>query len=166
MRATNVNGMLVVEFLSLWWRSVRGVRNMQLSSLLGLAVLLVVSFGCGGPSSSQADQGSSASLHDLPELTEDMIRERINDARVREVPAENGTAPSTGTSTHASRKRSRSSRSRSTARVRRSSWTSRPRRLQKPATPVSSPGRSARSGSCGPVGCCGSGRLSGPRISR
>jgi hypothetical protein len=65
----------------------------SLSSFLGLIVLLTCSVGCGGPSSSQGDQGSSASSNDQPELTDEVIKERINDARVREVPAENGTAP-------------------------------------------------------------------------
>jgi hypothetical protein len=64
-----------------------------LSSFLGLA-LLFCSFGCA-PSSSQGDGKQSPSVsasNDLPELTEEMIRERINDAGVREVPEENGTA--------------------------------------------------------------------------
>lgn len=60
------------------------------SSFLGLIVLLVFSFGCGGPSRSP---GGSTSSNDVPELTDEMIHERINDARVREVPAENGTSP-------------------------------------------------------------------------
>ena len=62
----------------------------SVSSFLGLIVLLVFSFGCGGPSSSP---GGSTSSNDVPELTDEVIHERINDARVREVPAENGTAP-------------------------------------------------------------------------
>lgn len=55
-------------------------------------MLLACSFGCA-PSSLQGDgkQSGSAS-NDLPELTEEMIRERINDAGIREVPEENGAA--------------------------------------------------------------------------
>jgi hypothetical protein len=77
----------------------RRVRNVprwtfSLPSFLGLALLLAGSFGCA-PSSSQGDgeksQSGSAS-NDIPELTEEVIRERINDTRVREVPEENGTA--------------------------------------------------------------------------
>lgn len=56
-------------------------------------MLLVFSFGCSGPPSSPVGGGSSASLNDLPELSDEVIHERINEARVREVPAENGTAP-------------------------------------------------------------------------
>ncbi len=87
------------EFLPLTTKAIRHVRNMPraaftLASFLGLALLLACSFGCA-PSSSQGDgkQGGSASAsNDLPELTEEMIHERINDAGVREVPEENGTA--------------------------------------------------------------------------
>jgi len=65
-----------------------------LSSFLGLALLLACSFGCA-PSSSPGDgkQSPSASAsNDLPELTDEVIREQINDTRVRQVPEENGTA--------------------------------------------------------------------------
>lgn len=69
-------------------------RAFSLSSFLGLALLLACSFGCA-PSSSQSDGKQNPSIssapNDLPELTEDIIRERINDTRVREVPEENGT---------------------------------------------------------------------------
>lgn len=56
--------------------------------------MLACSFGCA-PSSSQGEgaQSSTASAsNDLPELTEEVIREQLNDSRVREVPEENGTA--------------------------------------------------------------------------
>lgn len=55
-------------------------------------MLLACSFGCA-PSSSQGDgkQGPSASASNgLPEITDDMVRKRINYARVRQVPEENG----------------------------------------------------------------------------
>lgn len=57
-------------------------------------MLLACSSGCA-PSSSPGGgkQSEPASASDgLPELTEEMIHERINDTRVREVPEENGTA--------------------------------------------------------------------------
>jgi len=99
MQATNAKDMRTGEFLPLTMRSIRRGRNVSratflLSTFLGSALLLACSFGCA-PSSSQGDgkQSPSASAsNDLPELTEEMIRERINDAGVREVPEENGTA--------------------------------------------------------------------------
>ncbi len=57
-------------------------------------MLLACSFGCA-PSSSQLDSKQNppdSALNDLPELTEEVIRERINGTRVRQVPEENGTA--------------------------------------------------------------------------
>ena len=102
MQATNRKAMRTNEFLPLTMRLIRHVRQIWdapraiflLSSFLGLALLLACSFGCA-PSSSPGDgkQSPSASAsNDLPELTEEIIRERINDAGVREVPEENGTA--------------------------------------------------------------------------
>lgn len=99
MQANNRKNMRTDEFLPLTMRAIRHVRNAPratflLSSFLGLALLLACSSGCA-PSSSQGDgkQSPSASASkDLPELTEEMIHERINDSYVREVPEENGTA--------------------------------------------------------------------------
>ncbi len=99
MQAINRKDIRTDEFLPPTIGSIRHVRNVPratflLSSFLGLALLLACSFGCA-PSSSQGDgkQSPSASgSNDLPELTEEMIHERINDAGVREVPEENGTA--------------------------------------------------------------------------
>ncbi len=102
MQATNRKDMRTDEFLPLTIGSIRHVRQVcnaprarfLLASFLGVALLLACSFGCA-PSSSQSDgkQSSSApASNDLPELTEEMIYERINDAGVREVPEENGTA--------------------------------------------------------------------------
>jgi hypothetical protein len=99
MPPTNQEGMRTDESLLLKMRLVRHVRNVPrvtflLSSFLGLTLLIACSFGCA-PSSSQVDgkqSGSATASNDLPELTEEMIRERINDAGVREVPEENGTA--------------------------------------------------------------------------
>jgi len=66
------------------------IRNF-LTSYLAIAVLLVFSFGCSGPPSSPGDQqGSSASSGEMPELTDELIHERLNGARVRDIPEENG----------------------------------------------------------------------------
>jgi hypothetical protein len=99
MQATNRKDMPTNEFLSLTMKAIGHVRNVPrstflLSSFLGLALLLTCSFGCA-PSSSQGDgnqSGSATASNDLPEITEEMIRERINDAGIREVPEENGIA--------------------------------------------------------------------------
>lgn len=80
-------------------KSIRHVLNMRratfsLASFLGLA-LLFCSSGCA-PSSPQAGDGdqspSALATNDLPEITEEIIRQRINQARVRQVPEENGAA--------------------------------------------------------------------------
>jgi hypothetical protein len=77
---------------------IRKVQNVPrasflLSSFLGLALLLSCSFGCA-PSSSQGDgkQNAAASASsDSLEITDEKIREEINDVYIREVPEENGT---------------------------------------------------------------------------
>jgi len=96
MQATNRKDMPTNEFSPLTMRAIRHVRNVPgatflPSSFLGLA-LLFCSFGCA-PSSSQGDgkQSSSApASNDIPEITDEKIRQEINDAYVREVPEENG----------------------------------------------------------------------------
>lgn len=76
-------------------RLMRAVRYMNLSCgtfvvsfLLGSAVLFGFS-GCGGPPPSTSNGGAAST--DIPELTDELINERINDAWVREVPEESGT---------------------------------------------------------------------------
>lgn len=100
MRATNRKYMNTDEFLPSTIISIRRVQNVPrrtflLSSFLGLALLLACSSGCA-PSSSPGDgkqSGSASSASkDLPEITEETIRERINNTRVRQIPEENGTA--------------------------------------------------------------------------
>jgi hypothetical protein len=99
MPATNRKDMRIDEFLPLTMRSARHFRNMPrpaflLSAFLGLALLLAGSSGCA-PSASRGDGNQSPSNSaptDLPELTEEIIRERINDTWVRDVPEENGAA--------------------------------------------------------------------------
>jgi hypothetical protein len=60
----------------------------------GLAVFaLVIAIACGGPPSSQngGQSSTSSGSQEIPELSDEMIRERINGARVREVLPESGT---------------------------------------------------------------------------
>jgi hypothetical protein len=99
MPAINPKNMRKGEFLPLAMRAVRQVRKLPrpeflLSSILGLALLpAAFSVGCAPPSSRQGDDSRNASApNDLPEITEETIRERINDSWVREVPEENGAA--------------------------------------------------------------------------
>ena len=100
MLANKQKDMFIDKFLRLTLRSILVVRNLPrptflVSSFLGFALLLACSFGCAPSSSSQGDgkQSSSApTSNDMPELTEDVIRERINYTRVRQIPEENGTA--------------------------------------------------------------------------
>jgi hypothetical protein len=55
------------------------------------ALLIAGSFGCGPPSQSDGSQGQTASgSGDLPEITDETILERLNQAQVRDVPEENG----------------------------------------------------------------------------
>ncbi len=60
-------------------------------SFLGLVLLLACA--CGGPPSSP-DGSQSSGTSDFPELTDDIIRERINDAWLREVPEESNSGSS------------------------------------------------------------------------
>jgi hypothetical protein len=50
-----------------------------------IAFLLAFSIGCGGPPSSSSDSGDP-SAGPIPELTDEVIRERINESWMREVP--------------------------------------------------------------------------------
>ena len=97
MRAINRKAMRTDKFLSQAMRAYRHFRKaapatIGLSSFLGLALLLAGSFGCA-PDSSPGDgkqNQSTSAPKDLPEITEETLREEINDAYVREVPEENG----------------------------------------------------------------------------
>lgn len=98
MRATSAKVMNTQRFLPSMMRSVHRVRSLPGSALLPsrffvLAFLLACSFGCGSPSS-QGDGGqnpSASGTNGLPEITDEMVRERINDARVYDVLPESGT---------------------------------------------------------------------------
>jgi len=59
----------------------------QLTPLILAFVSFAMLLACGGPPS-QSD--GSASSTDRPELSDDVIRERLNQTRVRDVPEENG----------------------------------------------------------------------------
>lgn len=63
-------------------------RNLIFSAFLGLS--LALSFGCNAPPPGGGEKGSTAAPEGQPELSDAVINERINDARVREVPEENG----------------------------------------------------------------------------
>lgn len=93
MRANNRKDMRLDKSLSQTMRVIPEIRNMNrkfvfLSSFLALALLIACSTGCAPGNQSSSDSVSS----DLPELTEDIIRERINNAFIREVPEVNGIA--------------------------------------------------------------------------
>src|SRR4051812_37310427 len=67
-----------------------GISKLLPSLLVGL--LLLALSGCGGPSSSQSGvEPSAQDSTGVPELTDEIIRERIKYRYVRDVPEENGT---------------------------------------------------------------------------
>jgi len=85
--------MRIDEFLPLTMRLIGKVRNAPraiflLSTFLGLALLLACASGCAPAKQSSSDSASN----DVPELTDEIIRERINDVSIWEVPEENGAA--------------------------------------------------------------------------
>lgn len=99
MPATNRKDMRKNEFFLITTGASRNVRDVpratfSLSSFVALVLLLVCSFGCAPSSSPQSDgkqSGSASSAsNDLPEITDEKIREEINDAYIRDVPEENG----------------------------------------------------------------------------
>jgi hypothetical protein len=74
-------------------KSIRRVRNVPratflLSTFLGLTLL----FGCAPSSQGDKQNPSDSASNNAPELTDEVINERINDAGVWEVPEENGAA--------------------------------------------------------------------------
>ena len=71
--------------------SAKNMRGRSLpSSVLGLALLLALSFACGGPPASPGEAGQGSASGDVPELTDDLIRERITYTYVRKIPPESG----------------------------------------------------------------------------
>ncbi len=63
------------------------------AAMPALVLLMIASLGCGPPSSS-GPGGTAAG--DAPELTQEVVNERINDAYVRNVPEENGSGEPIG----------------------------------------------------------------------
>ena len=62
------------------------------AKFLFIAVLIVSGVSCGGPSSpASGDDPTSVDAKGTPELTKEVIDERINDARVYDVKPESGT---------------------------------------------------------------------------
>jgi hypothetical protein len=65
-------------------------------TFLGLTFLLVGLFGCAPSSSPEGESKQSSSVspssNEIPDLTDEIIRERINQTRVRQIPEENGTS--------------------------------------------------------------------------
>ena len=97
MPANNTKRMLADKFLMLSIKLIRRVRNVPsgtylFSSFLGVTLLLACSLGCAPSSSPEGGKqsGSASATNDLPELTEETLRNEINNAYVREVPEENG----------------------------------------------------------------------------
>ncbi len=66
-------------------------RLSRLPSVLGMALLLTFVFGCtqGSPGGQRDTAGPTS--QETPELTKELIDERINDTRVWDVPPESGT---------------------------------------------------------------------------
>jgi len=98
MQATNVGYMHIDGLVSRAMGSIRSGRyvpraSFSLPSFFWLATLLACTLCCAPPASQGGgSRNSTSSASDSLELTDDMIHERINDARVRDVPEENGTA--------------------------------------------------------------------------
>lgn len=95
MPATKRRYMGIYELLQLMSSSMRHVRNAPRTSFLFSSILvLLLTSGCAPSSSPESGRQNppTSAPNDLPELTEEMIRERINDTGIREVPEENAAA--------------------------------------------------------------------------
>ena len=97
MPAIDRKDMPTDKFSALKMRLIRHVRHMPgatflYASFLGLALLLTASFGCAPPSTGNSEQNDSAvsAPNDSPEITDEKLRQKINDVYVREVPEETG----------------------------------------------------------------------------
>lgn len=69
---------------------------LKLSYLLFLGVLITLSTSCGPPANGDGQAGPDTSSQGELELTKEIIDERINDGRVRDVPPESGTGEPIG----------------------------------------------------------------------
>lgn len=105
MPATNENGTNADAFLprvEASWRNA-ACRAFLFSSFLGLAFLLTCSFGCAPAPQVNGGQGETASAPGgVPDITDEMIRQRINGARVRAIPDESGSGEPISWSFHES----------------------------------------------------------------
>ncbi len=97
MLATNKKDMRTNKFLVLIMRLMRNVRSVPSgtflhASFLGLALMLTASFGCAPSSTGGGTQNDSTSSapNDIPEITDEKLRQEINDIYLREVPEETG----------------------------------------------------------------------------
>lgn len=66
-------------------------RSFSLSSALGTALLLSCSFGCAPSPQGGGPNSPASASQEIPELTKEIIDERINEARVYEVMPESET---------------------------------------------------------------------------
>ena len=97
MPATDAKDMQIDKFLIFPNRTIGYVQKIprtifMLTSSLGLALMLTASFGCAPSSTSDSRQNDSASSapNDLPEITDETLRQEINDIYIREVLEETG----------------------------------------------------------------------------
>lgn len=98
MRATNRKNMHTNEFSPLAVKPIRNVRHvcsaarrsLSLASFLTLS-LLFCTLACAPDSTGGGGQNGAASpANGSPEITDEIIRQELNDAYVRKVPEENG----------------------------------------------------------------------------
>lgn len=73
-------------------RRIGNVPRPKITPAVFLVLSLAVSFGCAPPGGGQANETVSSATNGLPEITEEMIHDRINGSRVRKVPEENAAA--------------------------------------------------------------------------
>ncbi len=96
MRVNNTKDIYLSRFGRIIVGSTRNVGDtmkagFRVSSFLMMTLFLALSFGCGPSSQGDGGRGpSTAGSNGIPEITDEIIHERINDAFIREVPEENG----------------------------------------------------------------------------
>ena len=97
MRVIKARKMGVEAFIPLTLGSIRiggklGSAAFFVSSVLAVVFLLASSFGCGPPSQNERGQNQPPSESgEMPEITDELIHERINDTYIRDVPPMEGT---------------------------------------------------------------------------
>jgi len=94
MRATNRKDTSTREFL-VATELIRHVQNVPRRTFLlssFLVLVLACSFGCAPSSSPGDDKQSESAANELPEITDETIRQAINNAYIRQIPEENGAA--------------------------------------------------------------------------